>query len=147
VQTLSSKGLAELLVARYNGKSVAAAIITFYGDTASYLYGASSDECREVMAPYLLHWEAMKLAKQKGCKFYDLLAVEPFDNMQTANSYPQSAADGQRLAVGGKHKFSGITKFKEQFGGRKVHLVGGWDLVYKPTWYTLFKWAEKMRRH
>lgn len=119
-------GIAELWIARYNGKTIAAILATFYEGVASYLYGASSNEFREVMAPYLLHWRVIQRAKERGCCSYDLLAVTP-----------QEAVS---------HKYAGITRFKEQFGGRKVHLVGSYDLVYKPTWYWMFKIAEKYRR-
>lgn len=116
----------ELIYASFQGKIIAAEIVSYYDETASYLYGASSSEYRNVMAPYLLHWEAIKRAKEKGCKFYDLLAVSP---------------EGDE-----NHKFSGIGRFKRQFGGRTVHIVGGYDLVYKPGWYKLFKFAERYRR-
>jgi len=117
---------AELLVAKYQNKVLAAAIITYYCETASYLYGASASEHRETMAPYLLHWQAIREAKNRGCKIYDLLAIAP-----------NNAA---------KHKYAGITRFKEQFGGRKLQTIGSWDLVVKPCWYILFKWIEQLRR-
>jgi lipid II:glycine glycyltransferase (peptidoglycan interpeptide bridge formation enzyme) len=117
----------ELLVAKYNLKTIAAEIVTYYQDTASYLYGASSNEDRNVMAPYLLHFEAMKQGKARGCKYYDLLAVNP---------------EGKE-----DHKFAGIGRFKRQFGGRTINIVGSWDLIYQPFWYKLFKIAEQFRRH
>lgn len=128
---LQPAGLAELLVCSYNGKPVAAGIFTFYDEIASYLYGASSSEARNVMAPYLMHWEAIKLAKEKGCKLYDLLAISPFGENPN-----------QKLVK----KYEGITRFKEQFGGRKLQTFGSWDLVMKPCWYGLFKMIEKIRR-
>lgn len=134
LKILQPAGLADLLVCRYNGKAIAAGIITFYNDTASYLYGASSNEDRNLMAPYLMHWEVIKEAKARDCNFYDLLAVAPFDNLnpKTLNLKP--------------HKYAGITRFKEQFGGHKIQTVGSWDMIIKPTWYGLFKLVEKHRR-
>lgn len=117
---------AELLLAKYQGKTLAAEIVTYYNETASYLYGASSNEDRNLMAPYLLHWQAIKNARQKGCKYYDLLAVAP---------------EGVE-----RHKYAGISRFKRQFGGRTVQIVGGYDLIYQPFWYKMFKVAEKIRR-
>lgn len=122
---------AALLVARLQDQILAATIVSFHGETASYLYGASGNEHRETMAPYLLHWEAMREAKARGCKVYDLLAVSPF---------------GDKIDAKLAKKYAGITRFKEQFGGQKVHLAGSWDLVLKPTWYQIFKMAEKIRR-
>jgi len=126
MQKLAPDGLAEILIAKYNNIPVAAEIVTFYDGVASYLYGASNNDYRNLMAPYLLHFEAIKRAKEKGCQVYDLLAVAP---------------EGAE-----RHKYAGITRFKEQFGGRKIHLVGSWDYVYKPGWYKIFKIAEKFRR-
>lgn len=117
---------AELLVASYNGNIIAAEIVTYYKETASYLYGASSNTDRQVMAPYLLHWEAMRRAKEKGCAKYDMLAVN---------------SEGEE-----NHKYAGIGRFKRQFGGRTVHIVGSWDYVYQPIWYGIFKFGEKIRR-
>lgn len=133
MQKLETDGLAEILIARYNDIPVAAEIVTYYGDVASYLYGASSSENRNTMAPYLLHFEAMKRAKEKGCKVYDLLAVDPaISNKPLANSH---------------HKFAGIGRFKRQFGGKTVNIVGSWDYINKPMWYKIFKIAEQFRRN
>jgi len=126
MQILAPKNYAELLVARYNNKTIAAEIVTYYNETASYLYGASSNEQRNLMAPYLLHWEAIRRAKEKGCQYYDLLAVAP---------------EGIE-----KHKYAGISRFKRQFGGRTVQIVGSYDLVFQPFWYRVFKMGEKIRR-
>jgi len=134
MEILNRDGLAQVLTIKYNGIAVASGIITFYGDMASYLYGASLSSYRNTMAPYLMHWEAIKLAKAKGCKFYDLLAVSPFSpnsQLQTSNS---------------SHKYEGITRFKEQFGGAKYMTVGSWDVIQKPCWYWLFKMVEIVRR-
>lgn len=126
MQILEPAGLAELWLARYNEKTIAAVIVTFYQGVASYLYGASSDEFRNLMAPYLLHWRVIQRAKEKGCRTYDLLAVAP---------------EGVE-----NHKYTGITRFKEQFGGEKIQIVGSWDLVFKPFWYKIFKIVENYRR-
>ncbi|MFA5926730.1 MAG: peptidoglycan bridge formation glycyltransferase FemA/FemB family protein [Patescibacteria group bacterium] len=105
---------------------LAAAIICFYGERATYLFGGSSNEHRNLMAPYLLHWQIIKDAKQIGCSEYDLFGVAPNDDE--------------------KHPWAGVTRFKNQFGGKRVDLVGSWDLVFKPTEYEIFKFVEKIRR-
>lgn len=126
--------IAELWLAKYNGETIAAVIATFYEGAACYIYGASSNEFRNLMAPYLLHWQVIRRAKEKDCQSYDLLAIAP-----------AILAESRREGVE-NHKYAGITRFKEQFGGRKVQIVGSWDLIYKPGWYWLFKKAESFRR-
>jgi len=115
-----------IFTAYYGNKPLATLIITFYDQIASYLYGASSAENRNVMAPYLAHWEAMKEAKKRSCVLYDLLAVAP-------KNQPN-------------HKYAGISRFKQQFGGKQVDLIGSWDLVYQPFGYLWFRSLEKIRR-
>lgn len=126
-QTLFDTKTGELIIAEHEGQPLVALIITYHEELAYYLYGASSNAQRNLMAPYAAHWRAIQRAKERGCQYYDLLQVAP------AN------ADEN-------HKYTNLTYFKERFGGQRVDLVGGWDFIYQPFWYTLFKLAESRRR-
>ncbi len=123
---LAKLPLIRLYLARYHENTLAAAMVVFYEGMASYLYGASSNEERQVMAPYLMHWQIIKDAKAAGCTTYDLLAVAPEGNE--------------------KHRYTNLTRFKEQFGGERVYLLGSWDLIFAPFWYKLYRYGEKIRR-
>lgn len=116
----------ELWGAYVAGALVAGVIASFKPPFALYLYGASSGQYRAVMAPYLLHWEVMRQAKQRGCTTYDLLAIAPPD-------LPN-------------HRFAKLGRFKAQFGGLSVQLLGAWDLVGSPLGYRIFKALETLRR-
>jgi len=115
--------------AKIEGKIVplAAAVIIFYGEETLYLYGGSSDEYKNLMAPYLLHWDIMQEAKKRGMKKYNFLGIAPNDDQ--------------------KHPWAGITRFKQQFGGEQEDIAGSYDLILKPFEYQIFKTAEKIRRH
>ncbi len=117
---------AALFLARQDKKVLAGAIIIFFGDSASYLYGASSSEDRQLMAPYLLHWEVIQEAKRRGCLSYDLGEIPP-----------QSAAD---------HPLQGLGKFKMKLGASATHSMGSWDYVISPFWYRIFRVGQKLRR-
>ena len=54
---------AYLYSAFYENKIIASAITTFCNKKAIYYYGASSNEDRNLMAPYLLQWQMIKDAK------------------------------------------------------------------------------------
>jgi len=114
--------------AKIDGKTVplAAAVIIFYGKEALYLYGGSSDEYKNLMAPYLLHWKIMLDAKEKGIEEYNFLGVAPTEDPN--------------------HPWAGITRFKKQFGGSQEDIMGSYDLILKPLEYQLFKIAERLRR-
>ena len=101
-------------------------IVAFSGDTAIYLFGASDDQYKNLMAPYLVQWQAIKEAKASGYKKYDFFGIAPEDQPN--------------------HPWAGVTRFKRQFGGEATRILGSYDLVFKPTLYQIFKIAEKIRR-
>lgn len=118
---------AKLYYAQYGGKIIAGLIATFYKDTATYYYGASSNEHRNVMAPYLLQWHVILKAKSHGCKFYDFLGIAP---------------EGTK-----NHPWEGVTAFKRKFGGEIYEYAEAKELVFKPFWYwvlRLVKWIRSL---
>lgn len=133
-ETLYRHNCGRVFVATYQNQPLAASIITHYEGLAGYLYGASSREHKDVMAPYAMHWAAMQWATSQNANAYDLLAISP----QTSNEPGKTTVR--------KHKFDGITRFKQQFGGEDIRLLGTWDLVLNPSWYTAFKTGQRIRR-
>ena len=124
-QMLSQNNCGEIVTVSKDNEPLAAVLVSFFGGVASYLYGGSGAD-RTLMASHLAQWETIKLAKKHGCFLYDLLAVAPPDNQS--------------------HPYVGITRFKTQFGGQTVRMLGSWDLVHSPFWYSLYRFAEKRRR-
>jgi lipid II:glycine glycyltransferase (peptidoglycan interpeptide bridge formation enzyme) len=115
-----------LYFAGYEGKSLASAIVLFRKNTATYLYGASSNEDRNVMAPYAVQWQAMRDAKACGCSEYDLFGIPP-------------ASDPD-------HPMAGLYRFKTSFGGRIIRRSGSWDYPYKRLTRRVFSAAEALRK-
>ena len=113
-----------LVFAEYRGEPAAAAIMGAYGDTVTYLHGASSARLRHVMAPFALHWEMMREAKRQGYAKYDFWGVAPKD-----------------APLG--HPWAGITRFKVGFGGRRESYLGAWDLPGNGFWYNLYRAIRK----
>ncbi|MDP4094402.1 MAG: peptidoglycan bridge formation glycyltransferase FemA/FemB family protein, partial [Bacillota bacterium] len=64
-----------LYLAHYDGKIVAGTLALLYGNKVWYLYGASSNEYRNVMPNYLLQWEMIKWSLESGCEIYDFRGV------------------------------------------------------------------------
>ncbi len=115
----------KLLLAEYQGQTLAGMLLSVYGDTATYLHGGSAEKLKEAMAPYVLHWEAIRLSKKIGCKNYDFGGIAP---------------DGAA-----SHAWAGITRFKKGFGGFEVTYPGAFDLVYSPIWYNVYKQGRKLK--
>jgi Uncharacterized protein involved in methicillin resistance len=111
----------KLFTAVYQDKIIAAGIFSFFGDTATYLFGASDNEQRGVMAPYLLQWEIIKKAKVAGCKFYDFFGVD-------------------------EKKWPGVTRFKHGFSGEEIKYPGTFDMVFNRTSYQIYKIVRTIRR-
>jgi len=118
----------KLFVATYQEKIIAAGIFSFFGGTATYLFGASSDEDRNVMAPYLLQWELIKRAKAAGCKYYDFFGID-------------------------EKKWPGVTRFKRGFlpagqagTGQEVSYPGTFDVIFAKNKYSAYKIFRKIRR-
>lgn len=74
---LNSLPNSQLLLAYKGDKVIAAWIFVFSKEISIYYYGASTSlkEYRNLMAPYLLQWEAIKFAKKNWSKIYDFLWV------------------------------------------------------------------------
>ncbi|MDR2661655.1 MAG: peptidoglycan bridge formation glycyltransferase FemA/FemB family protein, partial [Treponema sp.] len=70
---------ARLYLASQEGEDIAGIVTLFRGREAVYLYGASANRKRNLMAPYALQWRAMRDAKATGCVYYDLFGIPPED--------------------------------------------------------------------
>jgi len=115
-----------LYTAAHELDTLAAIAVLFRGKEATYLYGASSNNKRNLMAPYALQWQAMQDAKEAGCQSYDLFGIPP-------NEDPN-------------HPMAGLYRFKTGFGGQIIHRSGSWDYRYKKVFYLLFNTAEALRK-
>jgi len=119
IKSISGDNL-ELLLASKEGEVVGAVLISFYGGVATYLHGASSNQHRNLMANYLLQWEAIKRAKKKGCKRYDFFGIAVNKN---------------------KEKWAGITRFKRGFSTKGLPTIfpGCRDIVISPVKYLIYR--------
>ena len=117
----------ELWVARNDKNDIIAAnLMSFYGDTATYLHGSSAYEHRQIMAPHLLQWTLIQEAKKRGFKYYDFHGIAP-------ENQPN-------------HPWAGITRFKKSFSGKTVNYPGTYDFIYQPLSYKLYQILRKLNR-
>ena len=57
---------------RMGVETLAMAVVDTLGDTAVYLYGASSERGRELGAGYAIHWWIVRWLRERGARRYDL---------------------------------------------------------------------------
>lgn len=116
---LESLSSAELFLAKYKGRIIAANIVVFFGKCATYVHGASDYKYRNLMAPHFLQWRQILEAKKKGLVLYDFWGID-------------------------EKKWPGVTRFKKGFGGKEINYIGAWDLIYQPTWYKIYNLARRI---
>ncbi|MDX1416427.1 MAG: peptidoglycan bridge formation glycyltransferase FemA/FemB family protein [Candidatus Promineifilaceae bacterium] len=122
---------AVLLIAEFEERPLAAAFITAWGDTATYLYGASGNEERNRMPAYAVQWAAIKWAKKMGCKTYDLWGIPDASEETLESEFTQR-----------KEGLWPVYRAKRGYGGQIRRTVGAADRVYNQTLYRLYKWRR-----
>jgi lipid II:glycine glycyltransferase (peptidoglycan interpeptide bridge formation enzyme) len=114
----SDEPTCEPIIAEVDGEPVAAIFVFYFVGRAYYVYGMSRNVHREKMPTYHLQWEAIKRAKARGCRVYDLWgAPEVFDESDS---------------------MWGVYRFKEGLGGQVVRTLGAWDFAPNPLWYKMY---------
>ena len=113
LEELIPRGEAVLLLARHDRDLLAGNIVFAFGSSSIYMYGASGNEKRNLMAPYLLQWEGMRWAKQRGARVYDMWGI------------PDRLHEGEDLW--------GVYRHKSGYGGEIVRYAGAYDLVVSPA--------------
>jgi len=126
-QLFVPRGLAKLFLATFEHKVLAGLMAFAFGQKAWYMYGASSDEHRNFMPNYLLQWEAIEWAKERGCLTYDMWGI-PDEEEELLEREFLKRSDG----------LWGVYRFKRGFGGQVVHYLGAYDYVYSPLLYWLY---------
>ena len=126
IEILAPLNMAKIFLAKYKGKLIAANIVSFFGNFATYMHGASDDSFRNLMPTYGLQWKSICEAKKMGCKTYDFGGVV-----------------SENLA---KHSWAGISRFKRGFGATEKEFIGSLDLPYQKTKYKMFAISNSVRR-
>ncbi|MBU2025297.1 MAG: peptidoglycan bridge formation glycyltransferase FemA/FemB family protein [Patescibacteria group bacterium] len=117
VQTLGRLGILRIWTASFSGQPIAANLMIYYKDTVTYLHGASSDEHRGLMAPYLLHWQAIKQAREQGFKYYDFWGAD-------------------------EKKWPGVTRFKLGFGGKTQRFAPTLEMDTSGLKYKIYRFSR-----
>jgi len=114
-----------IFLGKYKNDLVSGGIFIFWQNIAFYHHGASSLRYPKIPVSYLLLWEAIREAKNRGCKKFNFWGIAP---------------ENQR-----NHPWYGLTLFKMGFGGYKKEYVKTQDLqISKKYWLNFI--IEKLRK-
>lgn len=109
--------------ASHGGRTLSAAIIVYYSDSAFYHHGASL--ASKIPASYFLIWKAIETAKKRGCRVFNFWGIAPEDKPD--------------------HPWAGLTLFKKGFGGREEAYLHAQDLAISRKYWV--NWlVESTRR-
>lgn len=112
-----------LYKAIYQKDLLASALMVDFGKTRTFLFGGSSASHKNVMAPYLMHWQAMRDAKALGFEIYDFWG--------TATS---------------SGEIPGFVRFKLGFGGKEMEYPGAYDAINKEFDYKIYSWLRSAKK-
>ena len=105
-----------IYLAEHEGQALSGAICIHYGNKTWYIYGASSNEKRNLMPNYAMQMEMIRWGLENGSEIYDFGGV-----------YHLTKEDG-------------LYKFKEGFCRQEgvTEFIGEFDKVYHSFFYYLF---------
>lgn len=115
-----------LYLCYYEGNPVSGAMCCQYAGKTYYIYGASSNEFRNVMPNYLMQWEMIRWAIEGGCFLYDFLGIP-------VNADPDSPTYG-------------VYRFKRGFNGEILGYAGEFDYTLNNTVNGLFLAVQGVKR-
>ena len=126
LRQFASKGDAVLYLAEYEGEALAAKMLIRFGDWCWDMFGASSNNKRNLKATYLLQYRCFQWAKAKGCSYFDFRAI------------PEVLEPGEEMW--------GVYEYKKGFGGfSRLHMPTQ-DYIYRPLIYSTWRKLVEMRR-
>ncbi|MBD3238218.1 MAG: peptidoglycan bridge formation glycyltransferase FemA/FemB family protein [Candidatus Moranbacteria bacterium] len=125
-EVLAKANILKIYSALYQKKVIASILVIHYQNTATYLHGASSNQNRNLMAPYLLQFHAINQAQRANLFFYDFWGID-------------------------QKKWPGVTRFKIGFGGQIIQYLPTYEIKINnrlyPTYTLLRKLAGWKNKH
>jgi lipid II:glycine glycyltransferase (peptidoglycan interpeptide bridge formation enzyme) len=134
-QALLQLPIVHQLTAFFDNTPIASQIYIGNKGVCTYLHGASGNAHRNLMAPYLLQWESIRIAKKFGNTQYDFFGVaRPQTDGETFHTYSWNKAD----------KLSGVTRYKAGFGGEVRSYPDAYEVPLRPVLYSCFRFLKKL---
>ena len=129
----SVNGNTKIFFATYNEEIVSTLLLVNFGDTVIYKKGGWTGNYKDLHPNELLHWEAIKWAKNQGYQYYDFEGI-----------LPEAAIAIQQEGTLPKQFESTLTRFKLGFGGDVTFYPIAFDIFYNPIlrWIYLTLFAK-----
>jgi peptidoglycan pentaglycine glycine transferase (the first glycine) len=126
LRQFAGKNDAVLYLAEHEGEAIAAKMLIRFGDWCWDMFGASSNNKRNLKPTYLLQYRCFQWARARGCSYFDFRAI------------PEVLAPGEEMW--------GVYEFKKGFGGFSRLNMPMQDYVLRPLIYTAWRKYVEIRR-
>ena len=126
LRRFAAEGDAVLYLAEHEGEALAAKMLIRFGNWCWDMFGASSNNKRNLKATYLLQYRCIQWAKARGCSYFDFRAI------------PEILEPGEAMW--------GVYEYKKGFGGFPCLHMPTQDYVYRPLIYTAWRKVAQVRR-
>jgi peptidoglycan pentaglycine glycine transferase (the first glycine) len=126
LRQFQSKGDAVLYLAEHEGEAIAAKMLIRFGDWCWDMFGASSNNKRNLKPTYLLQYRCMQWAQSQGCSYFDFRTI------------PEILEPGEEMW--------GVYEYKKGFGGFSRLNMPTQDYIYRPLVYNAWRKAVETRR-
>lgn len=130
LRQFKGQGDGVLYLAEHEGEAIAAKMLIRFGDWCWDMFGASSNNKRNLKPTYLLQYRCFQWAQSRGCSYFDFRTI------------PEILEPGEEMW--------GVYEYKKGFGGFSRLNIPTQDYVYRPLIYhTWHKFVEvrRTRRH
>ena len=126
LRQFAAKGDAILYLAEHEGEAIAAKVLIRFGDWCWDMFGASSNNKRNLKPTYLLQYRCIQWAKEKGCSYFDFRTI------------PEVLEPGEEMW--------GVYEYKKGFGGFSRLNMPTQDYIYRPLIYNAWRKLVEVRR-
>lgn len=126
LRQFASKGDAVLYLAEHEGEPLAAKMLIRFGDWCWDMFGATSNNKRNLKPAYLLQYRCFLWAKERGCSYFDFRTI------------PEILEPGEEMW--------GVYEYKKGFGGFSRLNMPTQDYVYRPLIYSGWRKMVELRR-
>ncbi len=126
LRQFSVKGDAVLYLAEHEGEAIAAKMLIRFGDWCWDMFGASSNNKRNLKPTYLLQYHCIQWAKARGCSYFDFRTI------------PEILKPGEEMW--------GVYEYKKGFGGFSRLNMPTQDYVYRSLIYNTWRKSVEIRR-
>lgn len=126
LRQFADKGDVVLFLAEHEGEPLAAKMLIRFGNWCWDMFGATSNQKRNLKAAYLLQYRCILWARERGCSYFDFRTI------------PEVLEPGEEMW--------GVYEYKKGFGGFSRLNMPTQDYVYRPLIYAAWRKAVEVRR-